>query len=529
MSSSQASHDHTAEYGSYHNTALIGESAQNPTLLHEGTAKKGLEEGVSPTAERIVRDTTEPAQESMQEVQPASSTKNSTEGAGAKKRFSSTSSTERNLSKREIDPETGLDPHPDTEAAKAPDCEPQGLASPPFTMTEDFGIGGQADSTYEYLPKEYMLLGGLEEKYRTMYEKFAEVTTENLLFRPMIPDERRYILHAGLARVDNKNSPLKLTPEGTHLTCFAGGMYAVGAKIFGREADMDIAKKLTDGCVWAYESTTTGIMPESYLVVQCPDPVDCPWNETLWHEKLDPYGHLREQQRAQQKPVVLKNEKEMTVKTSEEEVSLAESPKASFTAEQAVSQTEQSMAATSDTQASLTKAEQAVGKPVAEPVVPEQERAAKAVSKPTDGIATESDSTIPEKDAETSSSKPTEGAVPPKAHGKRQLGDVNEAPPAAAAAAAPVKSEVAAPSPGLSTEPVVEKSFAEQHLEKSNTTAQGVGSKALGSNSTSVPPNAAMYTPPPIPTREEYVQARIKDERLPEGMTKVTGGRYLLR
>ncbi len=530
MSSSQASHDHTTEYGSYHNTALIGESAQNPTLLHEGTVKKALEEGVSPIAERIMHDTTEPAQESMQKaVQPASSVKNSTEAAGAKKRFSSTSSAERNLSKREIDPETGLDPHPDTESAKAPDCEPQGLASPPFTMTEEFGIGGQADSTYEYLPKEYILLGGLEEKYRTMYEGFAEVTTENLLFRPMIPDEKRHLLHAGLAKVDNKKSPLKLTPEGTHLTCFAGGMYAVGAKIFGREGDMDIAKKLTDGCVWAYESTTTGIMPESYLVVQCPDPIDCPWNETLWHEKLDPYGHVRDQQRLEQKQVVLENEEKMTVKAGEEEISPGEAPNASFTAEQAVSQTQQSMAATSDAQASLTKAEQAVGKPVAEPVEPEQEKAAKAVSKPTDGIAIESDSTVPEKDAETSLSKPIEGAVPPKARGKRQLGDVNEVPPAAAAAAAPVKSEVAPPFSEISTEPVVEKSTAEQQLEKSNTTAQGVGSKVLGSNHTNVPPNGAMYTPPPIPTREEYVQARIKDERLPEGMTKVTGGRYLLR
>ena len=530
MSSSQVSHDHTAEYGSSHNAALIGESPQNPTLLHEDPAKKALDEGVSLTTERIVHDTTEPAKGSMQKaVQPPSLTKDSTEAAGAEKRLSSTSSTERYLSKREIDPETGLDPHPSTESAKAPDCEPQGLASPPFTATEEFGIGGQADSTYEYLPKEYMLLGGLEEKYRTMYEKFAEVTTENLLFRPMIPDERRHILHAGLARVDNKKSPLKLTPEGTHLTCFAGGMYAVGAKIFGREGDMDIAKKLTDGCVWAYESTTTGIMPESYLVVQCPDPIDCPWNETLWHEKLDPYSHVRDQQRLQREQVVLENEDKMTGKANEEEVSPGEASKASFTAEQAVSQTQQSMAATSDAQASLTKAEQAVGKPVPEPVEPEQEKAAKAVSKPTDGTTTESDSTTPEKDAETSLSKPIEGAVPPKARRKRQLGDVNEAPPAAAAAAAPVESEVAAPFLGVSTEPVVEKSTAEQHLEKSNTTAQGVGSKALGSNHTNVPPNAAKYTPPPIPTQEEYVQARIKDERLPEGMTKVTGGRYLLR
>ena len=521
MSSSQASYDHTAEYGSSHNAGLIGETSQNQALLHEGSAKKALDEGVSPTAERIIHDTSESSYESMQKaVQPASSTNSSKELAGAEKRLSPASSTGHNLSKRQIDPETGLDPHPDTQSAKAPDCEPQGLASPPFTMTEEFGIGGQADSTYEYLPKEYMLLGGLEEKYRTMYERFAEVTTEKLLFRPMIRDEKRHLLHAGLARVDNRKSPLKLTPEGTHLTCFAGGMYAVGAKIFGREEDMDIAKKLTDGCVWAYESTTTGIMPESYLVVPCPDPIDCPWNETLWYEQLDPYGHVREQQRLQQEQKVLENEK-MSVEASDEEASPSEAPKASSTAGQAVSRTQQSMAATSDAEVSLTKAEQAVGKPVAEPVEPAEEKAAKAVSKPTDGIATESDSAVPEKDAETSSLKPTEGAVPPKARGKRQLGDVNEA--------GPIESDDTAPVSGVSTEPVVQKGTAEQHSEKSNSTAQGVGSKASGSNHTNVSPNAAKYTPVPIPTREEFAKDRIKNERLPEGMTKVTGGRYLLR
>ena len=529
MSLSQVSHDHTVEYGSSHNAALISENPQNPTVLHEEPAKKALGEGASSTTERIIHDTTKPAGESMQKaVQPPSLMKDSTEAAGAEKQISSTSSTERNLSKREVDPETGLDPYPNSQSAKAPDCEPQGLASPPFTGTEDFGIGGQADSTYEYLPKEFMLLGGLEEKYRTMYEKFAEVTTENLLFRPMIPDEKRIILHAGLARVDNKKSPLTLTPEGSHLGCFAGGMYAVGAKIFGREGDMDIAKKLTDGCVWAYESTTTGIMPETYLVVQCPDPTDCPWNETLWHEKLDPYSYVRDQQRLQQQQVILENEKKMASKASEEEISPGDAPKASLTAEQAVSQTQQFMAATSDAQESLTKAEQAVGKPVTEPLDPEQEKAAKAVLKPTDGVATESDPTAPEKNAETSSSKPTGGAVPPKALGKRQLGDVNEAPPAAAAARAPVESEVAVPSSGVSTESVVEKTTAEQHLQKSNTTVQGLGSQALGSNHSNILPNAAKYTPAPIPTREEYVQSRIRDERLPKGMTKV-GGRYLLR
>ena len=400
-------------------------------------------------------------------------------------------------------------------------------------MTEEFGIGGQADSTYEYLPKEYVLLGGLEDRYRTMYERFAETTTKELLFRPMIPDEKRHILHAGLARVDNRNSPLKLTPEGTHLTCFAGGMYAMGAKIFGRKGDMDIAKKLTDGCVWAYESTTTGIMPESYLVVQCPDPIDCPWNETLWHEKLDPYGHVRDQERLQQQQHVLANEKTPASKAGGAEPAAVGPSRISSTNKEVSSHTVPLAGATSDAQLSLKKAEQAVGKPVAEPVTPEQEKADKAVLKPQDGTTAKPDLIVPEDAAEMSSSKPIEGAAPPSALAKRQLGDFNEAPTAANAAApaggAAVESEITVAHSGATTESAVEKTTAELHFSKANTTVQAVGSKAPGLNHTHealVPP---IYTPPPIPTREEYVQARIKDERLPEGMTKVTGGRYLLR
>ena len=40
---------------------------------------------------------------------------------------------------------------------------------------------------------------------------------------------------------------------------------------------------------------------------------------------------------------------------------------------------------------------------------------------------------------------------------------------------------------------------------------------------------ASQYAAPKIPTREEFAAARIKDERLPIGMTRVTGGKYLLR
>ncbi len=69
----------------------------------------------------------------------------------------------------------------------------------------------------------------------------------------------------------------------------------MGAKVFEREGDLDIAAKLTEGCVWAYNSTRTGIMPESFRVVPCASREECAWNETRWWDFLDPYAHNREE------------------------------------------------------------------------------------------------------------------------------------------------------------------------------------------------------------------------------------------
>lgn len=177
------------------------------------------------------------------------------------------------------------------DANDPPVCEPQGLASPPGSLREVFSLGALADSAYEYLPKEYMLLGGLEDGYRRMYEMAIEAAQKYLLFRPMLPEGRNVRLLGSLETSGDLDNPsdLSLQPEGTHLTCFAGGMFAIGAKIFNREGDMDVARRLTDGCVWAYETTPTGIMPERYLTVPCESQVQCEWNETVYLQTANTY------------------------------------------------------------------------------------------------------------------------------------------------------------------------------------------------------------------------------------------------
>jgi len=181
-----------------------------------------------------------------------------------------------------------------------PECIPHGLGSTSAYGTEEFTLGSMADSTYEYFPKEYILLGGLVDQYREMFEWSMDVAKEKLLFRVMLPDEEREILVSGSYKVstpmaDDVPEETTLSTTGSHLTCFVGGMFALGAKVFNRSEDLEIAEKLTDGCVWAYEMTTTGIMPESFIAIPCEGRTNCVWNESKWWDELDPTRDWREE------------------------------------------------------------------------------------------------------------------------------------------------------------------------------------------------------------------------------------------
>lgn len=88
------------------------------------------------------------------------------------------------------------------------------------------------------------------------------------------------ILMSGSAYSDNSG----VFPESQmqHSACFAGGMVGIGAKVFERSDELAIARKLTNGCLWAYNSTQTGIMPEMFRLVSCRHSDQCEWNEERW-------------------------------------------------------------------------------------------------------------------------------------------------------------------------------------------------------------------------------------------------------
>ncbi|KAB5583130.1 glycoside hydrolase family 47 protein [Coniochaeta sp. 2T2.1] len=152
-----------------------------------------------------------------------------------------------------------------------------------------FSLGALADSLYEYLPKMSILLGGLEPSYEAMYRRAMDTVVENLLFRPMLPDNNKNdILFPGTAFI--RNEGIVLHPEGQHLSCFVGGMFAVGGRTFGIDSHVEIGGRITRGCAWAYEAFPTGLMPEIYGLVDCKQSLldGCAWDEDRWREEGDP-------------------------------------------------------------------------------------------------------------------------------------------------------------------------------------------------------------------------------------------------
>lgn len=153
----------------------------------------------------------------------------------------------------------------------------------------EFTMGGCADSTYEYLPKAHILLGGQTDQFRDMYSIAIESLKENLLFRAMTKEEDQRVLFTSDVRVMYGGGSRHVQYAQDHLKCFLGGMVGIAAKVFNRPEDLSIARGLTDGCIWAYDVMPTGIAPEAMKVLPCEDMDDCPWEESKWYEGVMGY------------------------------------------------------------------------------------------------------------------------------------------------------------------------------------------------------------------------------------------------
>lgn len=185
-----------------------------------------------------------------------------------------------------------------------------------FHSDNTFTIGGMADSVFEYLPKEYLLLQGRDPAYADMHNAAVSAAKKYLAFEPLLPPPtadtppahlitslRPLVL--GTNRVRGSHKRPDLDARGEHLTCFASGMIALAARALSNtrsnaqtKEDMDVAFRLAQGCVWSYSATPTGIGPEIFALLPCrqgrdavtsgaePDWTgmrgDCTWDRERW-------------------------------------------------------------------------------------------------------------------------------------------------------------------------------------------------------------------------------------------------------
>lgn len=154
-----------------------------------------------------------------------------------------------------------------------------------FTRDTFFTLGAMSDSLYEYFPKMHALLGGAEPMYEKLYQRSMRTAIKYNLWKPMTPDSADILISGGV-RVEMGKAP-ELEPQGQHLVCFAGGMFALGGKLFKDPEHVEIGRKITDGCIWTYKAMPLGIMPEIFSMLPCPSREGtCIWDEEKWKAEV---------------------------------------------------------------------------------------------------------------------------------------------------------------------------------------------------------------------------------------------------
>ena len=390
------------------------------------------------------------------------------------------------------------------------ECVASNLTTAPGIET--FSMGGSQDSAYEYFPKQYLLLGGLEPKYRTLHEKTVAAVKKWLLFRPMAPDDPDILFSAKIRISGGHDTSLSermaYEYEVTHLTCFLGGMFGLGAKIFDSPDDLEIGKRLTDGCVWAYSAMPSGLMPEYSHVAPCSDADSCHWNETFWtHEYLDPNPEWRVQQMENyhERLRLWETEKQQALRAEAERLQAAEEM-----ARQAVHPGE--------TRSKTGQVDQKPGVPG----VPAGYSGANRVG-----------SSSPASNADGSPRRDDNIASRPAVLKRDLDGEASLLPPPDPSNDVP---------PTLSVDPAtLDQQAIKEKMKKleaeldryDETTGRTSSSGAFGGLVGQVPIDQAAINLPPRPvkpdTHEEYVQKLIIGEGLPPGFTRIGDRRYILR
>ncbi|KAJ2777628.1 hypothetical protein GGI15_004439 [Coemansia interrupta] len=119
-------------------------------------------------------------------------------------------------------------------------------------------FGGQGDSWYEYMLKQYIFSHKKNDQYRRMYVESIDSMKEKMVKRSVFDPQMYYV-------GDLDSTAKRFSPKFQHLTCFVPGMLALGSKVLDRPDDLELAKNLTYTCFQMYNQTVTGLGPEYVL------------------------------------------------------------------------------------------------------------------------------------------------------------------------------------------------------------------------------------------------------------------------
>ncbi|XP_011502769.1 PREDICTED: mannosyl-oligosaccharide 1,2-alpha-mannosidase IA [Ceratosolen solmsi marchali] len=121
-------------------------------------------------------------------------------------------------------------------------------------------LGGLGDSFYEYLLKAWIQSGKEDNEAREMYNEAMDAITKYMIIKS--PSGLLYASDLQYERLEHKMG---------HLACFAGGMFALGAKTQKSEMSsqhMDIAAGLTNTCHESYDRSATKLGPEAFHFIE---------------------------------------------------------------------------------------------------------------------------------------------------------------------------------------------------------------------------------------------------------------------
>ncbi|KAF7552700.1 hypothetical protein G7046_g7327 [Stylonectria norvegica] len=166
--------------------------------------------------------------------------------------------------------------------------------TPSFQAGTDFTLGDMSDSLYEYLPKQYLILGGQLEQPRHLYENFIHAAKKHIMWKALTPWDSQVVIPGDLQVVNVAGEPTKYKAiyRAQHLSCFAGGMVGLASRVFDRPEELTLAAQLTNGCVWSYNVTKSGLGPEIYTFIPCGaltggEAKDCIWSGGKWFKAVE--------------------------------------------------------------------------------------------------------------------------------------------------------------------------------------------------------------------------------------------------